>query len=236
MRGHDVHHEDMFDGDPMLAAFARDLQDAAAATPAPAIGEPLAAILEGRAPATVYPNVVEVPRARAARRPARLRWAVGAAAFTLGAGSLGVAGALPGPVQRQVSRMAEVIGVHLPSGEGDARRRPTPTTPAPTATTPSTVVVPPRPSVVPANDRPVPSTGPEDPSNRGNREGRGRGDDERSSGQRPAPAADIDDATEDIGDQRSATSDAGDDVREDGSSEGAEDEAEDLDADRSGQP
>lgn len=122
----------MFDEDPMLAAFARDLQDAAAAMPPPAIGAPLAAILEGRAPATAYPEVVAIPRDRLVRRPARLRWAVAAAAFTLGAGSLGVAGALPGPVQRQVSRMADVIGVDVPDGRDDAPV--TPITPAPIPT------------------------------------------------------------------------------------------------------
>ena len=138
MRGNDVHRDDMFDEDPMIAAFARDLQDAAATTPAPVVGASLAAVLEGRAPATAYPDAVETPRARVVRRPARLRWAVAAAAAIFGAGSLGVAGALPGPVQRQVSRMADVIGVDVPDGEDDTE--PTTTTTPPTTTTTSTTI------------------------------------------------------------------------------------------------
>lgn len=145
MSGHDVHRDDMFDEDPTLAAFARDLQDAAAATPAPVIGASLAAVLEGRAPVTVYPEVVETPRARVVRGPARLRWAVGAAAFAFGAGSLGVAGALPGPVQRQVARMAQVVGVDVPDGEDDAPATRTITPP----TTTTSMTIPTATSIVP---------------------------------------------------------------------------------------
>lgn len=139
MRGGDVHRDDMFDEDPTIAAFARDLRAAAAATPAPAVGPALAAVLDGRAPATAYPDVIETPRARVVRRPGRLRWAVAGAAALVGAGSLGVAGALPGPVQRQVSRMAEVIGVDVPDGEDDAETTTT-TAPRPTTTTASTTI------------------------------------------------------------------------------------------------
>lgn len=193
-----VHRDDMFDDDPTIAAFARDLQRAAAATPAPAVGASLAAVFDGRAPAAVPPEVVAaLPRAR---RSFRLRWAAAAAAFGIGAGSLGVAGALPGPVQRQVSRLADVVGVELPDGRGDSD--PVPTIPSEPLAPPSSVVVPPRPSVVPPDDRPVPSTVPDDPDNRGNREDRGRGPaDDRGSDRSRRPAAEDVGVPEDLDDE-----------------------------------
>lgn len=206
-----VHRDDMYD-DPTIAAFARDLQDAAATTPAPAVGASLAAVLEGRAPAAVYPEVVAPRSVRPARRSLRLRWAVASAAFGIGASSLGIAGALPGPVQRQVSRMADVIGVDLPDGSEDGDT--TPTTPTEPILPPSTVVVPrptvvpPRPSVVPPHDRPVPSTVPEGSTS----DGRGRGDaSERGAGRQHEPAADV----EDLDDERNGPRDAEDELGED---------------------
>lgn len=202
-----VHQGDMYDDDPTIAAFARDLQDAAAASPAPAVGASLAAVLDGRASAARYPEVVSPGRVRPARRTMRLRWAAAGAAFGIGAGSLGVAGALPGPVQRQVSRMAEMVGVELPDGGADAE--PTRTTPA------STVVVPPPQPLVPAADRSVPSTVPEDPGNRGNGEER-RGDgDERGSSPASDRPADPDEVTDELDDERTDPSDAEDEPRED---------------------
>ena len=217
-----VHRGDMFDDDPTIAAFARDLQDAAAASPAPAVGASLAAVLDGRAPAAVYPEIVSPARVRPARRSLRLRWAVAGAAFGIGAGSLGVAGALPGPVQRQVARMAEVVGVDLPDGRPDAD--PTRTTPVRPVVPPSTVVVTPTPSVVPPADRPVPSTVPEDPSNRGNREGRGRGDDEERGSDPSDRAVDPDEVRDELDDDRSGPSDAEDELGEDRDDDGDDDD------------
>lgn len=154
MTGRDVDRDDMFDHDPSLAALARDLQDAAAATPAPAIGASLAAVLEGRAPATVYPEVHAPRRERAARRPVRLRWAAGVAAFGVGVGSLGVAGALPGPVQRQVARMAEVVGVHLPDGVDRPGPTTTTTTPPTTSTSTPATTTASTPATAPVVERP----------------------------------------------------------------------------------
>lgn len=113
MTARGVHGDEMFESDPQLAAFAQDLQAAAATTPPPVVGMSLAAVLEGRAPA---PVPADLPRVHAARRSRRARWAIGTAVFGLGMGSLGVAGALPGPVQRQVARVADVVGLNLPDG------------------------------------------------------------------------------------------------------------------------
>ena len=232
MAGHDVHRDGMKD-DPTIAAFARDLQDAAAATPAPAVGASLAAVLDGSVPTDVYPEVVLPGQLRRGRRSLRLRWAAASAAFGIGAGSLGVAGALPGPVQRQVSRMAEVVGVDLPDG------RPTTTTitpPAPPVSVPASTSVPQRPPATPAEDRPAPTTVPEDdPSNRGNHEGRGRGDELGSDPTpSPAPDADVDDPRGDLEDEldedRSGPSDAEDELGEDS----GEDEDDEKSDDRSG--
>ncbi|HEX4903846.1 MAG TPA: hypothetical protein VFU93_00235 [Acidimicrobiales bacterium] len=170
------------ENDPTIAAFARDLQDAASATPAPAVGASLAAVLDGRVPTDVYPEVVLPGHVRTARRSLRLRWAVASAAFGIGAGSLGVAGALPGPVQRQVARMAEVVGVDLPDGQPTTTTTVTP----PPVTVPASTSVPPRPTVVPAGEPPVaPPTTLDDEQHddeldddRGRGEDRGRADDD----------------------------------------------------------
>jgi hypothetical protein len=104
----------MFSDDPQLASFARDLQEAAASQPLPEVGAALAAVFEGR----VQPPVPSfIPDVRPRPRSRRLRVVIGGAVFGLGVGSLGVAGALPGPVQRQVARMGDVVGVDLPDGE-----------------------------------------------------------------------------------------------------------------------
>lgn len=212
----DVHRDDMRD-DPTIAAFVLELQDAATATPAPVVGASLAAVLEGRAPVPAHPDVALPPVPRRSRRSLRLRWAVAGAAFGLSASSLGMAGALPGPVQRQVSRIADVVGIDLPDGNGGAEVDLTPTTPVPPIVPPSTVVVPPRPSVVPAddrpvlpaNDRPVPSTVPDARSNR--EDGRGREGAEPSTDRRRDPAVDV----EDVEQGRNGQSDAERELDED---------------------
>ena len=126
-----VHPDEMFDDDPTLAAFARDLRAAADASPPPVVGASLAAVLEGR---EVPPVTTASPVLPRPRRSARVRWVVGSAVFGMTIGGLGVAGALPGPVQRQVSRVGNVVGVELPEGGHDE--------PDPTTTPSSTTVVP----------------------------------------------------------------------------------------------
>lgn len=117
-----VHPDEMQDP---LDAFLDDLRQAAAETPAPAVGDALATLFrDGTAPV-----VAPAPR----RRPSgRLRVAVAGAVSGAVLGTLGVAGALPAPVQQRVAGVADVVGVHLPDGQSD------PTTPA----TPPPVIVP----------------------------------------------------------------------------------------------
>lgn len=111
-----VHPGEMFEDDPLLAAFAQDLRAAADAAPAPSARADLAAVLEGLAPATAPAWVPSPPRRR---RSLTLRWTIAGAAFGLGVGSLGVAGALPAPVQRQLSHFGDVVGVDLPEPAQD---------------------------------------------------------------------------------------------------------------------
>jgi hypothetical protein len=106
----------MFEDDPQLAAFAQDLRAAAAAVPAPAAGDDLAAVLAGTAPA---PAPVWLPAHRRSRRSITIRATIAGAVFGLGVGSLGVAGALPAPLQRGLSHAGEVVGVHLPEPAAD---------------------------------------------------------------------------------------------------------------------
>jgi hypothetical protein len=101
----------MFEDDPQLTAFAQDLRAAADALPAPAVHDELAAVLAGDA---LAPLPAWLPTRRRARRSVTLRVTIAGAAFGLGVGSLGVAGALPDPVQRQLSHAGDVVGVHLP--------------------------------------------------------------------------------------------------------------------------
>jgi hypothetical protein len=111
-----VHRGEMFEDDPQLAAFARDLRAAVDAEPIPAISPALAAVLEGLEPA---PQPAWVPPASRQHRPLRIRLAIGAGVFSLGVGGLGVAGALPAPVQRQVANFGDSVGVDLPEPASD---------------------------------------------------------------------------------------------------------------------
>jgi hypothetical protein len=160
----------MFEDDPQLTAFARDLRSAADATPPPAVGASLAAVLEGRAAATA-PDWL--PRS-APRRRAGMRWVIGGAVFGLGIGSLGVAGALPDPVQRQVAHLGDVVGVDLPE---------------PAADTPATSVVPtsvPPSTVPPARTSTTHTTGTTLPVHED-----GRGADDGVVGEHPGPGTSV---------------------------------------------
>jgi hypothetical protein len=91
-----------------------DLRHAAATTPPPDPGAELAVLFRD---GIARPLVVPTMR----RSGVRVAVAAAVAGFTLG--GLGVAGALPDPVQRRVADVVEHVGVHLP-------------TPAPPATVP----------------------------------------------------------------------------------------------------
>jgi hypothetical protein len=111
-----------------LDAFFDDLRSAAANTPAPLPGDALATLFrDGTAPVVA---------------PLRRRWAaravVAGAVGSLAFGGLGVAGALPRPVQQRVADVVDRVGVHLP----DARPETTTTVTVPATTTPSTTPAP----------------------------------------------------------------------------------------------
>ncbi|MCU1377672.1 MAG: hypothetical protein JWN29_655 [Acidimicrobiales bacterium] len=104
-----------------LDTFLDDLRSSAADTPALLPGDALATLFrEGIAPVAA---------------PLRRRWAVCAvvagAVGGLAFGGLGVAGALPRPVQQRVADVVDNVGVHLP----DARPATTTTVTVPPATT-----------------------------------------------------------------------------------------------------
>jgi hypothetical protein len=132
MSEHGVHRSEMFSDDPQLAAFARDLQEAASSQPPLEVSATLAAVLDGRA---VAPVPSALPHLRRQRRPLGLRLVIGSAVFGLGVGGLGVAGALPGPVQRQVARVGGVVGVELPGHVTTTTSTTTSTTVEPSTTT-----------------------------------------------------------------------------------------------------
>lgn len=174
-----VHRNEMFEDDPLLTAFAQDLRAAADAVPVPEARADLAAVLEGLIAPTIPAWVPAPPRRR---RSLTLRWTIAGAAFGLGVGSLGVAGALPAPVQRQLSHFGDVVGVDLPD---------------PARGTPATTVVP---TSIPPAARPPQAT---------TNHGRGSDDDVSvDDGDKPATATTED---RDQGDDRSAPN-GGDDV------------------------
>jgi len=126
----DVHPHDM-PHDP-LDSFLDDLRSAAADTPLPAVGDALATLFrEGAAP-------IASPAPRAGRRWS-LRGAVAGAVAGVALSGLGIAGALPAPVQHGVATVVHHVGVHLPDPETT-----TTTVPAPTSTVPAN-----RPTTVP---------------------------------------------------------------------------------------
>ena len=119
MSGPDVHPDDM-PHDP-LDVFLDDVRSAVADTPAPGIGAELATLFrDGAAP------VVTTAPHRGRRWSVRGVVAGAVAGMTFG--GLGIAGALPGPVQHGVASVVHHVGVQLPDPET------TTTTVAPTTT------------------------------------------------------------------------------------------------------
>lgn len=163
-------HPDVFDSDDDLAVFAAELRAAAAATPEPVVRPELAQLFERGLPPVAARAAARSLRPRLVRRVA-----IAAGALVVGTGGLGVAGALPAPVQQAVADVAAVIGLELPEpDERSSDRRPAEAPPAPVPTPnvpptmpdapPSTVPATP-PSTVPA--RPEPTTPATDEDERG---------------------------------------------------------------------
>jgi hypothetical protein len=191
----DVYPDDMFDDDPVIEAFARDLRTAADASAPPTVGATLAAVLAGEAPATSYDDGVVVAfRPRRALTGVRVALAGAAAAALLAV--LGTAGALPEPAQEQVADLASRIGISLPDGGDDDEPATTTTTSTTTTSTtsttrpvPSSVVVPTTPAAPPATPTTIEDEGADDghvgegnsgPGGNGNgngNNGNGRGED-----------------------------------------------------------
>lgn len=105
-------HPDVID--ELDAELGADLRAARDAAPLPVLGAALARVFEEGLPPVSAPAPAAGTRRRAVRRGAVVAGVAG-----LFAGGLGVAGALPAPVQRAVSEVADVIGVQLPSPADD---------------------------------------------------------------------------------------------------------------------
>lgn len=151
----DVHPDVIDELDAELGAELRAARDAA---PLPVLGMALARIFDEGLPPATAPAAGPSARRRAVRRATVL---AGVGAFF--AGGLGVAGALPAPVQRAVSDAADVVGVQLPHPSDDDDERPGTPADAP-VTVPSTVVAPTTPPVAvrpsPTSTIPAPAVAP----------------------------------------------------------------------------
>jgi hypothetical protein len=123
----------MFGDDTQLAAFGRDLRDAAAAAAPPVLGEELHAVLvEGLPDLADGSSLTPTPAPRRAR-PAWVRAAVAGAVASFTFGGLGVAGALPDAVQGPLAGVADAVGIPgVPDPDDDAP----PVTDAPPPTAP----------------------------------------------------------------------------------------------------
>jgi hypothetical protein len=221
-----VHPVEMFDDDPTLAAFALDLRRAAEAAGPPVVNGALASVLAGH---TAAPAANGFPVSRRPRRSRRLRAVVGGVVFGVTVGGLGVAGALPGPVQRQVSRAGRAVGIELPAGRDRGVTTTTTTTSSTTTSTTTTTVV--RTTNRPAQPTTAPGGEDDDRDTEGDREhdDRGKGNDRDQ-----AP----DDRDEGQGDRAGGT-DSGSDDRLPGDGRHAQDEqgkgrSVELDGDSSG--
>jgi hypothetical protein len=170
MSDDDVHPHEMSDE---LDDFLDDLRRAAAEAPAPVVGDALATLFrEGAAPVAAPATTV--------RRRWTARAVVAGAVAGIAFGGLGVAGALPRPVQQRVADVVDHVGVHLP----DARPATTTTTVTVPPTTTSTTALP------PTTGAPVPTTVDDHGQHRGQggdgngngSSGQGNGSDDGSSG------------------------------------------------------
>lgn len=146
-----VDANEMFQDEPTLESFARDLRHAAADVPAPVVGAVLAAILDGAAaPAR---SDVAVPSARRVARGrllpdlsprGRLRLVLAGSVLAGGLVALAAAGgSLPAPAQRNVARLADVVGIDLPDGDDAPELETEGDPPTPSATTTPTSAPPP---------------------------------------------------------------------------------------------
>lgn len=177
--------------DELEAELGPDLRAARDATPLPVLGAALARVFEDGLPPVAAPAVGPSARRRMVRRIA-----VGATVAGFFTGGLGVAGALPGPVQRAVSDVADVVGVQLPHPADDEADPPadTPIVVPPTtvaSTPPTSAVRPTPPTTVPP---PPPSVDPDE--GRGQEEPPGKGKDD-DKGEKPPkerePEPEVDD-------------------------------------------
>ena len=122
-----------------LATLVEEMRVVALEAPLPRLGDELSALMADGLPAHDFQAALaaSAPR-RAARSAARRAWGSLAAKVSIGAvaavtvmGGMGVANALPRPVQSAVADVARVVGIHLPD---PAQSAPThPETPAPSS-------------------------------------------------------------------------------------------------------
>ena len=158
MTRHDVDGSEMFEDHPELEAFAADLRQAAASTPAPRVGAALAAVLDGSMAPAPADIPVPVSRRRRHRLDARARLRLvlaGGVAVVVLLMITAASGGLPDPAQRNVARFAEQLGVDLPDGddEGDSgvdKARSADDRPAPPTSTPPTAPPAVRPTTPPS--------------------------------------------------------------------------------------
>lgn len=159
MTDDDVHRTEMPDD---LDALLHDLRGAADAVPPPAPGPALTTLFRDGAPAVA-------PTAPARRRAVGV--AVAATVAGLGFGGLGVAGALPAPVQDRVADLVEPVGIDLPhSDDGDPDPVVTTTTSTTTTSTSTTTTAPTRPTpsaTAPGQTGETPGRSDEAPGHRG---------------------------------------------------------------------
>ena len=177
-------HPDVID--ELEAELGPDLRAARDATPLPMLGVALARVFdEGLPPATA-------PTPVSGRRRAVRRAAVGAIVAGFFTGGLGVAGALPAPVQRAVSDVADVVGVQLPD-PADDDAEPGKNADAPVVVPPTTVASTPPTSAV----RPTPpSTVPPVAVDPGQGQGRGQTKDAEKPAKSPKDKTETTDVEE----------------------------------------
>ena len=122
-----------------VATLVEEMRAVALDAPLPRLGDELSALMADGLPAHDFQAALAASAPRhAARSAARRAWGSLAAKVSIGAvaavtvmGGMGVANALPRPVQSAVADVARVVGIHLPD---PAQSAPThPETPAPSS-------------------------------------------------------------------------------------------------------